>query len=321
MTFSQPPLPSVSNYPTTCPYEAEIETAHQRFLDELNSSPESWQDLGEGHNGCHLSKKVDETHSNPLPLCRGESVVEGVTPDAFLAGVVQLPGMRTLWDPRTEVGYMMERYDRDTVLFYALTKGVRLLASPRDLIGIQRDYDEADDWRTIIQTSVEHPSYPEQSKATRATLKLSGWSFRQEGNDTRVVYILDVLLNGRIPNKIVSMASSESPLCAGRARDVYYQHGHAPYVQRSPASGDLSLIYQLETITPLPHPEYRCSITTGSTTGETFNIVYDTVRMYKNGASVQLEGNGVSAEDNGQGIVKVTTTAAGEVVTIVLTSV
>lgn len=72
----------------------------------------------------------------------------------------------------------MERYERNTVLFYALTKGKKFIARPRDLVGIQRNYANQDGSCMIIQTSVDSTAVPEQSGTTRATLKLSGWWFK-----------------------------------------------------------------------------------------------------------------------------------------------
>jgi hypothetical protein len=72
---------------------------------------------------------------------------------------------------------MYRRYELNTVMFYALTKGKRFLAKPRDMVGIQRNYVDSDGSRTIIQTSVDAPDIPEQKGTTRATLKLSGWTF------------------------------------------------------------------------------------------------------------------------------------------------
>jgi hypothetical protein len=86
--------------------------------------------------------------------------------------------MRALWDARTEYGLMYRRYELNTVLFYALTKGKRFIAKPRDMVGIQRNYASEDGSRTIIQTSVDVPEVPNQKGTTRATLKLSGWLFK-----------------------------------------------------------------------------------------------------------------------------------------------
>ncbi|BGP20046.1 hypothetical protein JCM10213v2_008181, partial [Rhodosporidiobolus nylandii] len=59
MTIQQPPLPAVPNYPTTCPWEGEIEQAHERFVRELNTD-EGWQDMGE-KEGVRLARKHDES--------------------------------------------------------------------------------------------------------------------------------------------------------------------------------------------------------------------------------------------------------------------
>lgn len=90
-----------------------------------------------------------------------------------------MPGMRKLWDPRTEMGFMIERYSPSTVMFYALTKGKKYIASPRDIVGVQRNYTDDDGTLRMIQTSVQDAERaPEQSGTTRADLVLSGWQFK-----------------------------------------------------------------------------------------------------------------------------------------------
>jgi len=115
-----------------------------------------------------------------LPFVKGECLVKDCTPEAFGLGVVQSPGMRKLWDPRTEMGFMLERYSATTVMFYALTKGKKYIASPRDIVGVQRNYTDPEDGTLrMVQTSVtDEEKGPEQSGTTRADLVLSGWQFK-----------------------------------------------------------------------------------------------------------------------------------------------
>lgn len=85
---------------------------------------------------------------------------------------------------------MLQRFSRTEVLFYAVAKGKRFIAKPRDMVGVQKDYVEEDGSALILQTSVETDHVPEQSGLKRATLNLSGWHFRPEGNNIRVTYVL-----------------------------------------------------------------------------------------------------------------------------------
>lgn len=260
--------------------------------------------------------------ADPVPIVRGETVVEGVEPYAFLAGVVQPPGMRKLWDPRTEAGMMIKRFSRQEVLFYAVTKGKRFIASPRDLAGIQKDYVEPDGTCMIVQTSVDDADLPEQAHMKRATLSLSGWHFKPEGPNTRITYIFQIALNGSIPNAIVSLATTETPLCTGRARDLFYERGHAPYVRHQDGV-EPSIIFQSEDFALLSgEREYRCTITTGKRLGDSFEIAYDKQRMYKAEGGIQAtlvgSAGAVDLEDDGKGILRVSTRAVGQTVTVVV---
>ncbi|GJN91579.1 hypothetical protein Rhopal_004602-T1 [Rhodotorula paludigena] len=317
MCVEEPELPAVPSYPTESPWEDRIDAVRERFLHELEHPEDGWVDMGE-REGVKLWKKWHDGDENPVPWVRGETLVEDAAPDAFLAGVVQIPGMRKLWDPRTESGFMLQRFSRNEVLFYAITKGKRFLAKPRDIVGVQKDYVEEDGSHLILQTSVETDSVPEQAGLKRATLNLSGWHFRPEGKDLRVTYIFQIQLGGMIPSAIVSMATTETPLCTGRARDVYYEHGHAPFV-RHDTSYEPTTIFQLETIDPSTR-EYRCSVTTGSAVGESFDIAYDLKRMYapEGAVKVAVEGDGLETHDDGKGTVRVKTTSSGKTASVVI---
>lgn len=303
VTIQEPEFPASTNYPTTTPHEKQVEQAHSRFLNYLADS-ENWSPAGE-KNDVKLWKRTDTDEPNGLPYVKGETVVKGCTPEAFGLGVVQMPGMRKLWDPRCEKGFMIERYCPKTVMFWALTKGKKYIASPRDIVGVQRNYTDEDGTLRMVQTSVQDlDRAPEQPGTTRADLVLSGWQFKPEGPDLRVTYIFKIRLAGRLPNSIVSYATTETPLCTGRARDVFYQHGFAPYVKNN--REDSSIIFQNEHFDAETR-KYRCQLTTGSNAHERFKIVYDKDKMYKSGILVAIDGDAVDAQDDGMGNVAVVT--------------
>jgi len=303
VTIQEPEYPASQQYPTSSPHDKRVERAHSRFLSHL-SDQENWNFQGE-RNEVKLWKKPDVDEQGGLPFVKGECLVKDCTPEAFGLGVVQSPGMRKLWDPRTEMGFMLERYSATTVMFYALTKGKKYIASPRDIVGVQRNYTEEDGTLRMIQTSVtDLDAAPEQSGTTRADLVLSGWQFKPEGSDLRVTYIFKIRLAGRLPNSVVSYATTETPLCTGRARDAFYEHGHAPYVKNT--ARDSSIVFQNEHF-DADTRRYQCILTTGSTAGERFKILYDQRRMYKNGILVTIDGDSVDAQDDGNGSVGVIT--------------
>ncbi|GAA5888739.1 hypothetical protein JCM16303_005113 [Sporobolomyces ruberrimus] len=303
ITIHEPEFPASSSYPTSSPHEKHVEHAHSRFLSHL-ADTENWTPQGD-KNDVKLWKRPDADEPNGLPYVKGETLVKNCTPDAFGLGVVQMPGMRKLWDPRTEMGFMIERYSPSTVMFYALTKGKKYIASPRDIVGVQRNYTDDDGTLRMIQTSVQDAERaPEQSGTTRADLVLSGWQFKPEGADLRVTYIFKIRLQGRLPNSIVSYATTETPLCVGKARDAFYEHGFAPYVKNT--TRESSIIFQNESFDAATK-KYRCLLTTGAQSNERFKIVYDQERMYKSGIVVTIDGDAVDAQDDGRGNVAVVT--------------
>ena len=183
--------------------------------------------------------------ADPVPIVRGEAVVENVEPWDFLAGVIRAQELRKQWDSRYETGVYLQRFSQSEVVFHALTKGTRFVAAPRDIVGVQKDFVEPDGTYIVVQTSIETDLAQELPKTTRATLNLAGWQFkcvhlplealpssimlmrfpffRPEGANTRVVYLVQVALNGSIPSMLANAVANETPLCVGRARDVFYK--------------------------------------------------------------------------------------------------
>ncbi|GAA6047150.1 hypothetical protein JCM3770_006924 [Rhodotorula araucariae] len=326
-----PALPAVFDYPTQSSHAGELETAHSLFLKELASPEADWEDQGE-RDGVHLWSKKDPEDPYAVPTVKGETVVEGVSAEAFLGGVIQLPGMRKLWDSRFESGHMLARFDRTTFAFYTVMKGMGWLVYPRDICGIQKNYHPTDGdaqaERLIVQTSVQEDGWaPEQKGKTRATLTLSGWRLVPEGENLKVTYIVKIALNGSIPLPMVTMVATETPLCTGRARDAFYQYGHAPFVRIPPGAADPAVTFQTEQFSDPPASlslsnhsrEYRCVFTTKEKTGETFQIVYDRKKMYPEGVHVEVQGEeGAEVDDDGEGTLIVKTKKGGMDVTVVV---
>jgi len=315
MSLVQPPTPAVDNYPTTSPYASQIQASRERFLQEI-SSDDGWTELGE-KQGVTLSKKSIE--GNPVPIVRGEAVVENVEPWDFLAGVIRAQELRKQWDPRYETGVYLQRFSQSEVVFHALTKGTRFVAAPRDIVGVQKDFVESDGTYIVVQTSIETDLAQELPKTTRATLNLAGWQFKPEGANTRVVYLVQVALNGSIPSMLANAVANETPLCVGRARDVFYKHGFAPHLKFRGDEKAGGIVYQVENYEPDAR-KYICTISTGSAPGDSIEILYDTNKVYTSGVKVTVDGDAsaVAVEDNGQGVVRVESKEAGKTVTIVL---
>ncbi|KAM0756223.1 Bet v1-like protein [Meredithblackwellia eburnea MCA 4105] len=315
MSVAQPDPQAVPNYPTEG-HKAEIDTAHALFLEEL-SSTEGWEDQGEREGGVQLYKKDDPENPYGVPTVKGEVIVPNCTSDAFLA-VIQLPGMRTRWDPRFQGGHMLARYSRLSFAFYTEMKGMGWLVYPRDIVGVQQNFKskEFNQEITVIQTSVQEDELaPEQSGKTRATLSVSGWQLLPQGDDLKVTYIVKISLNGSMPLAMVSMVATETPLCTGRAKDVYESLGHAPYVHILTTDNEDGLTFQNESITPPVSAtdggplEYRSTFGPAKA-GTSFHVVYDAKKLYAGGVEVVLEGDaagkdGVQVSDDGEGKISV----------------
>ncbi|GAA5908739.1 hypothetical protein JCM8208_006774 [Rhodotorula glutinis] len=330
-TVHHPTLPAVSDYPTKSSHANELDEARRLFLDELAIPEADWEEQGE-REGVQLWSKADPNDPYAVPTVKGVTTVEGVSAAAFLGGVIQLPGMRKLWDARFQDGHMLARYDRTTFAFYTVMKGMSWIVYPRSICGAQMNVEPEDGdpqgVRMVIQTSVDEPEWaPEQKGQTRATLTLSGWQLKPEGDNLKITYIVKIALNGSMPMPMVTMVATETPLCTGRARDVFREYGHAPYVRIPQGAAEPAITFQTESFSDPPalpslntHPrEYRCIFTTTDKAGESFEIVYDRRRMYADGVRVEVEGEeGAEIKDDDKGVLTVKTKASGVDVTVIV---
>jgi hypothetical protein len=95
--------------------------------------------------------------------------------------------------------------------------------------------------------------------------------------------------------------------------------GFAPHLRFRGDEKAGGIVYQFENYEPDTH-KYICTISTGSTPGDSIEIIYDTKKVYTSGVKVSVDGDAsaVAVEDNGKGVVRVESKEAGKVVTIVL---
>lgn len=97
-------------------YAEALETA-LKLLNDLESSTQ-WENLPEREE-VQLSKITNAEDPSGVPITRGSTIVEGVSP-LELTGVIQLPGMRKKWDPRLEDGFPIRRFSQSSFEIYSV---------------------------------------------------------------------------------------------------------------------------------------------------------------------------------------------------------
>lgn len=290
-----------------------------KLLGELESSSE-WEELPEREE-VELAKIVNADDPSGVPITRGTTIVEGVTP-LELTGVTQLPGMRKKWDPRLEEGYPIRRFSQSSFQIYSVMKSPSYFIWARDIVAVQESYwNDARDKMQLIQVSVtdderlpEDGSY--QKSRTRATVELSAWTAEKHENGTKLSYVVKVLLNGAIPSAVVSSIAQETPMCVGRVRDVYYEEGHAPIELSTKNSTLVKQDFTSTAVTQTFNDSDGEKVWIGEyvSNGEQdeITILYDSKRMYAGGVTATIgskEGNDVSSVkanvDEANSVVKV----------------
>ncbi|CDS82234.1 uncharacterized protein SPSC_03054 [Sporisorium scitamineum] len=235
MTFDLPSTTRQDSYlPLPAEYASALEKAKAQLAEQNDPAKASeWEDVGEREE-VNLYKKTNPENAYDVPIVKGVTVVENATPAQVLA-VIQQPGIRKKWDPRFDNATQLERYGSNQYAFYTWMKSPSYFVWARDIVGVQENiFSENGDKIQVIQTSVEADQYVDEAGSysksrTRATLQVSAWDLTKQGNNTKLEYIVKIHLNGSLPTSVVSMVATETPMCVGRVRDVYYSVGHLPY--------------------------------------------------------------------------------------------
>ncbi|SNX83070.1 uncharacterized protein MEPE_01776 [Melanopsichium pennsylvanicum] len=283
-------------------YAAALEKARAAFNEHNDPAKESeWEDAGERED-VKLYKKNNPENAYDVPIVKGVTVVENATPSQVLA-VIQQPGMRKKWDPRFDQAAQLERYGAQKFLFYTYLKSPSYFVWARDIVGIQENtISNGGDRICVIQTSVNADQFVDDAGSysksrTRATLEVSAWDLVKQGNHTKLEYVVKIHLNGSLPTSVVSMVATETPMCVGRVRDVYYSTGHLPYdaaQEEGSNSATKSILiyseYEDGDGTEATSGEKRWSIWYHATGAETIKIKYDDQRLYPN-LNVAVEGD------------------------------
>ncbi|SPO23307.1 uncharacterized protein UTRI_01985 [Ustilago trichophora] len=303
MTLDLPsPQRQDSYLPIPSEYAAALEKAKAQFAEQNDPSKESeWEDAGERED-VKLFKKTNPDNAYDVPIVKGVTIVENATPSQVLA-VIQQPGMRKKWDPRFDAAAQLERYGPQQFLFYTYLKSPSYFVWARDIVGVQENTVHNNGERiTVIQTSVDADQYVDEAGSysksrTRATLEVSAWDLVKQGNDTKLEYVVKIHLNGSLPTSVVSMVATETPMCVGRVRDIYYSAGHLPY-DAAQEEGEKSA-----AVSTLIYSEYEDGDGTEATSGEkrwsvwyhangpeTFKLKFDNQRLYPT-LNVAVEGD------------------------------
>lgn len=304
MTFDIPSSTRQDSYLTIpSQYEEALQKAKAQFETQNDPSKESeWEDAGERED-VKLFRKTNPENAYDVPIVKGVTLVENATPSQVLA-VIQQPGMRKKWDPRFDAANQLERYGPQKYLFYTYMKSPSYFVWARDIVGVQENIvSDNGDRITVIQTSVDADQYIDEAGSysksrTRATLEVSAWDIVKQGNDTKLEYVVKIHLNGSLPTSVVSMVATETPMCVGRVRDVYYQFGHLPY-DAAQDEGDKSAGKSI-----LVYSEFEDGDGTEATSGEkrwtvwyqaqgeeTIKLKYDNQRLYSS-LNIAVEGEG-----------------------------
>lgn len=301
MTLDLPnPHRQDSYLPIPAEYEEALKKARAQFEEQNDPAKESeWEDAGEREE-VKLFKKTNPENAYDVPIVKGITTVENATPSQVLA-VIQQPGMRKKWDPRFDDAAQLERYGPQKFLFYTYLKSPSYFVWARDIVGVQENtVSDNGDRITVIQTSVDADKYVDEAGSysksrTRATLEVSAWDLTKQGNDTKLEYIVKIHLNGSLPTSVVSMVATETPMCVGRVRDIYYSAGHLPYdaAQETGVKSDKSILIYSEYAdgdgTEATSGEKRWTIWYHATGEDTIKLKFDNQRLYPS-LNVKVEG-------------------------------
>ncbi|KAL9937896.1 hypothetical protein V8E36_003441 [Tilletia maclaganii] len=290
--------------PTPPEFAEALEKAKAAFQAQLDDA-DGWTSAGTREECDIFTKTEDETG---VPTVKGVARIENVTPEEVVAAI-QLPGLRRKWDVRFDGGWNIKRFSYTSYQFYSVTKSPSMFVWARDIAGIQDNVlDEGGNEIRIIQTSVEdEEDLPDAGSyavsRTRANLEYAGWQIKKEGDDVVATYIVKVHLNGNIPTAVAALVATETPLCVAKVRDVIYQTGFAPYQLTRDSNGKLrtfstiNITQEFEDGDGQEHNagERKWTSYFLSKGPEELEIAYDGARMYPDGVTASVDGEGATA--------------------------
>jgi len=263
------------------PFQTERDRALAYLRSEWDST-DGWNTF-DNKDGVTYQKKVIPGDDSAIPMVRGRGIVEGCTPSEFLT-VMNYPGARTSWDPRTDSAEITRRWGRQLSQFYTVQKGLSWIISPRDIVGLQDTI--FDDSGTIerVQCSVDDPHSPPVSGKVRATLTIAGWVLRPLEKGTDVTYMVKINPNGSIPTTIINgTIVPEIPAAIRRCDNLLKDQGHPPYI-----TGDMKSVLLSEDFT-FTKKEFIIELI--ALAGDHFIILYDP-KMHGQQPKVTIEGDG-----------------------------
>ncbi|KAG8902369.1 START domain-containing protein 10 [Tulasnella sp. 408] len=277
------------------PYQAERDAALE-YLRREAFSEDGWVTFvdnatSDNKQGVTYQKKTAKGDSSAIPIVRARGLVEGFTPQQFLA-LITYPGVRATWDVRIEKTEVLKRFGRFLSEFYAIKRGIGWVVSPRDIVGCQDTIINEDGSIERVLTSVEDSDRPPVSGRVRATVTITGWVLSPVEQGTNVTYVVKVNPNGSIPTAIInSTVVQEIPGAISRASEALHSKGYPPYI-----SSDTQALIRGEDFdfsTRIFEFDFL------GKQGDVFEITFDS-KIYSQGVTVEGGGDGVEAsvDDN-----------------------
>ncbi|KAI9209294.1 uncharacterized protein BJ171DRAFT_112740 [Polychytrium aggregatum] len=198
-------------------------------------------------NGIRISVRESPNRKDGMPLVRGDGVISGDWGIEEVASAISSYQARAEWDKRFDSGSILCQYNPFESLAYLTQKGTFPVAGRDFLVVSATRIDAASQSAYIVSTSVDpsqlseieqaiYTPYHQKSKDSgfvRADLKLNGWILRRRDDGVAATYILDVDVKGSIPQSILRMIQTQSPMCILGISQYLGSHGPLPFLLRS----------------------------------------------------------------------------------------
>ncbi|KAI8647234.1 hypothetical protein BD408DRAFT_169369 [Parasitella parasitica] len=158
---------------------------------------DNWKKVLKHKSGTTVYMMQRTSKSEKIALIRGESVIQGFTPQSIFYVI----GMRKLWDEQFDEGKLIENLNDTTSLTYESYKSTTTTKA-HDYTLVEKIECSADGEILFACTSVETPQVPKTPGKNRLQIKLQGWVLTQLDTlpvSTRVTYLTQENIKGWIP--------------------------------------------------------------------------------------------------------------------------
>jgi hypothetical protein len=192
-------------------------TSKQEYLDAILKTKEEYGPIILSEQGWKFNSEKDLVRIYTRPHVGGPDLVKGValfrniTPSQFMKyiGSDDL-SFRQSWDTVVSMNEYVERYSETFEVIH--NEYTLPVITKRDFVHAKEVFVAEDGSQDAVSTSVDAlAKVPVNNGAVRGQFNVSWWHAESVGEDLRVIFSHQTLLNGWVPTYVINLSVTDSP--------------------------------------------------------------------------------------------------------------